>query len=73
MREALDDYLATGKPDRSPPMPRQSTIEFLLRRMRHKSDFPALSESVAAINRITNIGESEHVPKSRIRSSRTSR
>jgi HD-like signal output (HDOD) protein len=32
---------------------RQSTIEFLLRRMRHKSDFPALSESVGAINRIT--------------------
>ena len=32
---------------------RQSTIEFLLRRMRHQSDFPALSESVGAINRIT--------------------
>ncbi|HQO30243.1 MAG TPA: HDOD domain-containing protein, partial [Accumulibacter sp.] len=31
----------------------QSTIEFLLRRMRHKSDFPALSESVGAVNRIT--------------------
>jgi len=28
-------------------------IDFLLRRMRHKSDFPALSESVGAINRIT--------------------
>jgi serine/threonine protein kinase len=30
----------------------QGTLEFLLRRMRHKSDFPALSESVSAINRI---------------------
>ena len=25
---------------------------FLLRRMRHKSDFPALSESVSTINKI---------------------
>ena len=33
---------------------RQATIDFLLRRMRHKSDFPALSESVSAINRIAN-------------------
>lgn len=53
MREALDNYLAPevavaaaeGRP---------STIEFLLRRMKHKSDFPALSESVGAINRITS-------------------
>ena len=29
------------------------TLEFLLRRMRHKADFPALSESVAAINKLT--------------------
>ena len=28
------------------------TIEFLLRRMRHKSDFPALSESVVRIQRV---------------------
>jgi serine/threonine protein kinase len=52
MREALDDYLdpedvvTTGGGS-------QGTIEFLLRRMRHKSDFPALSESVSAINKIT--------------------
>lgn len=52
MREALDDYLT---PETLVPStdPRQSTIDFLLRRMRHKSDFPALSESVGAINRIT--------------------
>ncbi|MDP1606315.1 MAG: hypothetical protein Q8L93_06700 [Rhodocyclaceae bacterium] len=30
------------------------TLDFLLRRMRHKSDFPALSESVSAINKLTN-------------------
>ncbi|WP_434516003.1 HDOD domain-containing protein [Dechloromonas sp. ARDL1] len=59
--KALDDYLdpedeqpATGS--------RQSTIDFLLRRMRHKSDFPALSESVSAINRIAN-SETESIDK----------
>ncbi|WP_295004960.1 serine/threonine protein kinase [uncultured Dechloromonas sp.] len=59
--EALDNYLdpedeepATGN--------RQSTIDFLLRRMRHKSDFPALSESVTAINRIAN-SETESIDK----------
>ena len=35
----------------------QDTLEFLLRRMRHKSDFPALSDSVSAINKLTS---SEH-------------
>ncbi|MBE2259376.1 MAG: HDOD domain-containing protein [Rhodobacteraceae bacterium] len=52
MRAALDDYLRPASPAPSADT-RQSTIEFLLRRMRHKSDFPALSESVGAINRIT--------------------
>ena len=52
MREAFDLYL---EPEESVPSgdARQSTMDFLLRRMRHKSDFPALSESVSAINRIT--------------------
>lgn len=31
-----------------------ATLEFLLRRMRHKSDFPALSDSVARIQRVAN-------------------
>ncbi|WP_291994770.1 serine/threonine protein kinase [Candidatus Accumulibacter sp. ACC003] len=52
MRAALDDY---RQPESVTPAvdSKQSTIDFLLRRMRHKSDFPALSESVGAINRIT--------------------
>ncbi len=33
---------------------RNSTLEFLLRRMRHKSDFPALTDSVGRIQRITS-------------------
>jgi len=59
---ALDDY---STPDDEPVIDtvgRQATIDFLLRRMRHKSDFPALSESVSAINRIAN-SETESVTK----------
>ncbi len=59
--EALDNYL---DPEEEPVTGgnRQSTIDFLLRRMRHKSDFPALSESVTAINRIAN-SETESIDK----------
>ncbi len=52
MREALDTYLAPDDPVSSFDS-KQSTIDFLLRRMRHKSDFPALSDSVSTINKIT--------------------
>ena len=31
-----------------------ATLDFLLRRMRHKSDFPALSDSIARIQRVAN-------------------
>ena len=37
--------------------PRAGALDFLLRRMRHKSDFPALSDSVARIQRVA---ASEH-------------
>lgn len=52
MREALDNYLEPDELVESADA-RQSTIDFLLRRMRHKSDFPALSESIGTINKIT--------------------
>jgi eukaryotic-like serine/threonine-protein kinase len=32
----------------------QSTLDFLLRRMRHKSDFPALSKTISDINKIVS-------------------
>ncbi|WIM05743.1 MAG: HDOD domain-containing protein [Candidatus Nitricoxidivorans perseverans] len=58
MRQALEGYLGASL---APPAANeggeagpQGTLEFLLRRMRHKSDFPALSESVSAINKMTN-------------------
>jgi serine/threonine protein kinase len=38
--------------ERFKPESSQSTIEFLLRRMRHKSDFPALSNTISEINKI---------------------
>ena len=53
MRETLDDYLEPEETLVSTDT-KQSTIDFLLRRMRHKSDFPALSESVSTINKITD-------------------
>lgn len=58
MRKALDAYLDSGA-GAAPPAAlgeagKQSTLEFLLRRMRHRSDFPALSDSVSAINKLTN-------------------
>jgi serine/threonine protein kinase len=62
--DALTEWLSEGETD-SAAAPasqgaggaHQDTLEFLLRRMRHKSDFPALSDSVSAINKLTS---SEH-------------
>ena len=55
MKTALELYLMPEALEL--PLPasdtKQSTLEFLLRRMRHKSDFPALSEAMSSINRIT--------------------
>ncbi len=56
MKEQLDAYLnaGNGNDSNASAEKRQSTLEFLLRRMRHKSDFPALSDSISAINRLTD-------------------
>ena len=53
MREALEAYLEPDELVVSAGA-KQSTLDFLLRRMRHKSDFPALSDSVSTINKITH-------------------
>ena len=59
LQQALTAYLgqsqALGAAERADGWDekKQSTMEFLLRRMRHKTDFPALSDSVKTINRIT--------------------
>ena len=59
--EALDNYLEPEDDGKSGDG-KQATLDFLLRRMRHKSDFPALSESVSAINKIAN-SETESINK----------
>ena len=62
LRDALGDWLAP-EPAAAPttgPQPAAragagaGTLDFLLRRMRHKSDFPALSDSVLRIRRVAN-------------------
>ncbi|HSG22324.1 MAG TPA: HDOD domain-containing protein, partial [Azonexus sp.] len=60
--EALDNYLDPEDQAKGSGEGKQSTLDFLLRRMRHKSDFPALSESVSAINKIAN-SETESITK----------
>ncbi|MBL8491910.1 MAG: serine/threonine protein kinase, partial [Rhodocyclaceae bacterium] len=58
MREALDAYLGAALAPAAEAQKEggagQGTLEFLLRRMRLKTDFPALSDSVSAINKLTS-------------------
>ncbi|MCX8087012.1 MAG: HDOD domain-containing protein [Rhodocyclaceae bacterium] len=57
LRDALAAFLGEGEAERAEgkaAIAQNDTLEFLLRRMRHKSDFPALSDTVAAVNRLTN-------------------
>jgi serine/threonine protein kinase len=57
LRTALQAWLAPApvSADANLPGPgHNGTLDFLLRRMRHKSDFPALSDSVARIQRVAN-------------------
>ncbi len=53
LRDALMQWLhPPGSTDA--PAGGSGTLEFLLRRMRHKTDFPALSDSVGRIQRVAN-------------------
>jgi serine/threonine protein kinase len=52
MEDALYVYLnPEPAPAGAPPADKHGTLQFLLRRMRHKSDFPALSSMIGAVNR----------------------
>jgi eukaryotic-like serine/threonine-protein kinase len=53
MEDALYLYLnpEPAEPIEGASPDKQATLQFLLRRMRHKSDFPALSSMIGAINR----------------------
>jgi serine/threonine protein kinase len=52
-RDALKTWLAPA-PAADDESSGNATLDFLLRRMRHKSDFPALSDSVARIQRVAS-------------------
>jgi serine/threonine protein kinase len=53
--EALQDWLTPMVVATAPSESnRSATLEFLLRRMKHKSDFPALSDAMASIQRLAN-------------------
>ena len=55
---AIDDYLETqGAGITQSSKAQDATIEFLLRRMKRKKDFPALSESLFKINKIVDEDE----------------
>ncbi|MBI3478993.1 MAG: protein kinase [Nitrosomonadales bacterium] len=55
MRQALQDYLGETREALSASSgAHNSTVEFLLRRMRSKSDFPALSNIISEINKIVS-------------------
>lgn len=51
LRDALRAWAA---PVSAPTAASNATLDFLLRRMRHKSDFPALSDSVTRIQRVAH-------------------
>ena len=57
MKSMLDDYLGGAATPIDMTVvseaKRRDTLDFLMRRMRHKTDFPALSDSVSAINKMT--------------------
>lgn len=53
MIEALQDYISPIKNEHK-PVDAHSTMDFLLRRMRSKSDFPALSHTISEINRLAD-------------------
>jgi serine/threonine protein kinase len=52
--EFRDALRAWATPVSAPTPASNAALDFLLRRMRHKSDFPALSDSVARIQRVAN-------------------
>ncbi len=52
MRSALAGYREVADQEGSEGTAAKGTVEFLLRRMQHKSDFPVLSESIRTLNQL---------------------
>lgn len=62
MKQALQDYLGDMHEAHAAHGSEHSTLEFLLRRMRTKKDFPAVSNIISEINQIVS-SESESTSK----------
>ena len=60
MMRALNDWMHAPPQAGGDGGGDSATLEFLLRRMRHKTDFPALSDSVSRIHKVTS-SENESV------------
>ncbi len=65
MREAFELFLAEAGLDghSADEAPAHSTIDFLMRRMQRKKDFPAISKTLSDINRLTEAGSSASADK----------
>ncbi|MCB1759815.1 MAG: HDOD domain-containing protein [Gammaproteobacteria bacterium] len=59
MLGALVKYRESGESPESTSSGSKGTIEFLLRRMQHKSDFPVLSESIRSLNQLSSSEEQD--------------
>ena len=54
MLTALEAYRESVAQERGEEQVAPGTVEFLLRRMRHKKEFPVLSESIRTLNRLSD-------------------
>ena len=52
LQEALEQHLAPVADSGAPPAASHGALDFLRRRINHKAGFPALSQTISAINRI---------------------
>ncbi len=52
MKQAMEQYLAPAEVETQTSGSGKGALDFLLRRMSHKTGFPALSQTISAINRI---------------------
>ncbi|QZA79840.1 HDOD domain-containing protein [Deefgea piscis] len=55
LQTALSTWLLSSEGQQSHAAQRNSTFEFLLRRMRHTADFPSLSQTISAINKLNDV------------------
>ncbi|MBW2017464.1 MAG: HDOD domain-containing protein [Deltaproteobacteria bacterium] len=69
MKRALEDYLKVETEDEGEvksELDTNATVDFLLRRMRHKSDFPTFSRHIMEINRMASSGSLNYTSASQL-------